>query len=72
MGNKAKGPSDLLAIPCRTGLRRVPMNSPRPPPCSGGKIGWSSFETLSQALQGEVLWAPVERRYHVPGCLLPP
>lgn len=48
------------------------MNSPQPPPCSGGKIVWSSCVTLSQALLVEALWAPVERRYHDPGCLLPP
>lgn len=72
MRSKAKGPSNLLATPCRTGPRLVPMNNPQPPPCSGGRTVWSSSETLSQALLGEALWVPVERRYHEPGCPLPP
>lgn len=72
MRSKAKGPSDLLTTPCRTGPRLAPMNSPQPPPCSGGRIAWSISVTLRQALLVEALWAPVERRYHEPGCPLPP
>lgn len=72
MRSEAKGLSDLLATPCRSGPRLVPMNSPQPPPYSGGRIAWSSSETLRQAQLLEALWAPVERRYHEVGCPPPP